>query len=122
MSTLSSDIWYSVEEYDSSHRFRLGKVTHFNFRTIAEVETSYDLTSEDDAESCAEQCAQDFHSSDGWECGWPITISLFDSEFGPEMARSKVNMDMVPEYSASYVKQESEEDLSDFDDSTEIED
>ncbi len=49
----------------------------------------------------AEECAEDyFCQHDGWESRWPLTIALFRSEDGPEVARFMVEREDSPNFIA----------------------
>ena len=45
----------------------------------------------------ARLCADDYHTHhDGWEASWPLTLVLYESEDGPEMARFTVDRVVGP--------------------------
>ena len=85
-------IWYTVPDHDEVSRYS------------CEVSTS---TTFDDLDYQAEICAENYNDEhDGWESTWPLTIALFASEDGPEIARFKVEQEFSPVYRAAVVEKE----------------
>jgi len=55
----------------------------------------------------AEKAGEDFwNNHDGWEDTWPLVISLHEFEEGPELGRYSVDMEGVPTFYASEIKEE----------------
>lgn len=52
----------------------------------------------DDLEFVAEQCADEYHTNDGWEDRWPVEFRIYAD--GDEVARFKVEREYEPVFSA----------------------
>lgn len=63
-----------------------------------------------DMEMMANQCAEDyFHNHDGWESPWPRDLFLYETEYGPSIAKLFVEMEAEPVfYSRTSTKYEPE--------------
>ena len=85
-------VWYSVSDDDC--------------RWELTVKGAWDMNDEFDAESVAEECAEDFHSNhDGWEYRWPLTIKLWaDEDRTPALAIVDVERDMEPVFRGHVAK------------------
>lgn len=60
---------------------------------------------EDLDDTLAEWCAEDYWDNhDGWEDRWPKTIVLYLTEDGPECVEFEVEVEAVPQFSASEVE------------------
>jgi hypothetical protein len=81
MMPIRRSVWYSVDGY----------------------ETRYELaTVFSDGRDVATDAAKDYHGNrDGWESHWPVEISLYESEEGPEVARFEVERETVPQFHAT---------------------
>jgi hypothetical protein len=55
-----------------------------------------------DPEDQAVDAAEDYYSNhDGWEAKWPLTFTIYESEEGLEVAAFDVEMEAVPQFTAS---------------------
>lgn len=62
-----------------------------------EVDSTTCLQRPLEARHVAEKCADDFHSNhDGWECSWPRTFTLHETEDGPVVATFEIEREAVP--------------------------
>ncbi len=60
-----------------------------------------DVTDEFHAEMAARECAEDYHGNhDGWDCGWPIDITIH-AEGGGALFTFSVEMEMAPQFRAT---------------------
>lgn len=95
---MKTTIWYRVTDHCERSRYQ------------ATIGGSYDLQDKFDARMAAQECALNYHSAhDGWESGWPLTFSLYETEDGPELARFSVERETVPQFWASAVAKDSTE-------------
>lgn len=75
-------MWYSVNESNYRHEC---KTSHLSIDRQA------------DLEMMANQCAENFFNEhDGWECSWPIDITLYETEDDPVVAKLSVEMEAQP--------------------------
>lgn len=85
MSEVKHTVWYCMDDSDPMNGFELA-VTDRPPHDWAWV---------------AEECAEDYwHNHDGWECSWPATIHLRETEEGPIVATFEVHMEAVPSFTA----------------------
>lgn len=83
------EFWYAVvNDYRDSdpYRYRMGSVFS-------------------DPEDQAVDAGEDYYNNhDGWEARWPLTFAIYESESGPEVGRFVVEMEAVPQFTASPVE------------------
>lgn len=59
-----------------------------------------------DAHELAELAADDyFHQHDGWDSGWPLTITIYETETGPAIGKFLVECEYEPAFSARPVEE-----------------
>lgn len=78
-------VWYCIDDSDPMNGFELA----------VKDRPPYDWG------YIAEECAEDYyHNHDGWECEWPQTVYLRETEEGPIVEVFSVDMEAVPQFSA----------------------
>jgi len=92
MSGPQATVWYSVNDSDDE-------------RHALRCDTRHTQQRINGTAMLAELCADDYHSNhDGWESRWPLTLSLFESEDGPELARFEIEREARPTFVAHRIK------------------
>jgi hypothetical protein len=92
-------VWYST---DAGGECRHNCSTGWEIRaTLSDIPGMEETDERRYLRYVAQDCAEDYHSNhDGWECSWPITFTLYDSEDGPALACFEIERESEPVFYA----------------------